>query len=119
MISLGKALGTVLLLLIGCLIVVQSAVVAKDKQVIPAVAVAQADLDQAIAWMTEAKRNYTAVKDYTCTLVSQENINGKLQEQNFMQLKFKAEPFSVRMRWLGPEKSKGQEVIFVLGKNNN
>jgi Protein of unknown function (DUF1571) len=117
--SLGKALGTALSLLIGCLIVVQSAGRANDKQVIPAVAVAVADLDQAIAWMTEAKRNYTAVKDYTCMLVTQERVNGKLQEQNFMQLKMKTEPLSVYMRWLGPEKNKGQEVVFVLGKNNN
>ena len=27
--------------------------------------------------------------------------------------------FSVHMRWAAPEKSKGQEVVFVLGKNNN
>ena len=116
--SLGTALGIALSLFVGCMILVQSAVVARDKQVIPAAAVAQADLDQAIAWMTEAKRNYTAVKDYTCLLVSQESVNGKLQEQNFIQLKFK-EPLSVYMRWLGPEKNKGQEVAFVQGKNNN
>src|SRR5882724_1004735 len=117
--SLAKALRTALSLLVGYSVFVPSAVVANDKQVIPAVAVAQADLDQAIVWMTEAKRNFTAVKDYTCMLVSQERVKGKLLDQNFIQLKMKTEPFSVRMRWLGPEKDKGQEVIFVEGKNNN
>lgn len=116
---LGKAQWTALSLLLGCTIIVQSAVVAKDKQVVPAAALAQVDLDQTITWLTEAKRNYTAVKDYTCMLVSQENVGGKLQDQNFIQVKMKTEPFSVHMRWLGPEKSKGQEVAFVLGKNNN
>ena len=79
-----------------------------------------APLDQAIAWLHEAKRNYSAVKDYTCTLISRESIRGKLQkEDNVIQMKFKAAPMSVYMRWLAPSESKNQEVAFVAGKNNN
>jgi hypothetical protein len=89
----------------------------KDK-VIQAAA-KQSDLDQPIAWLEEAKRNYGAVKDYTCTLVTQENVKGKLLDRNVIQLKIKTQPFSVHMRWLQPEKSKKQEVLFVQGKNNN
>jgi hypothetical protein len=84
----------------------------------PAAAV-QGPLDQPVAWMQEAKRNYSAVKDYTCTLVSQERVNGKLQNQNIMALKFRQQPFSVYMRWLQPGDISGQEVAFVAGKNNN
>jgi hypothetical protein len=87
-------------------------------KVIPAAA-KQSELDQPISWLLEAKRNYTAVKDYTCTLVSKENVGGKLQEQNVIQMKMKTEPFSIYMRWLAPESSQNQEVAFVLGKNNN
>jgi hypothetical protein len=87
-------------------------------KVIPAAA-RQSDLDQPLAWMQEAKRNYTTVKDYTCTLVSQENVNGKLLDQNIIQMKMKNAPFSVHMRWLKPDKSTGQEVAFVAGKNKN
>jgi hypothetical protein len=87
-------------------------------QVVPAAA-RQTDLDQPLAWMQEAKRNYTAVKDYTCTLVSQENVNGKLLDQNIIQMKVKTTPFSVHMRWIKPDKSANQELAFVLGKNNN
>jgi hypothetical protein len=76
-------------------------------------------LDQPLALLAEAKRNYGAVQDYTCTLVSQERVNGKLEDQNIMQAKFRTEPFSIYMRWLAPEDSVGQEVAFVLGKNNN
>ncbi len=76
-------------------------------------------LDQPIAWLAEAKRNYSAVKDYSCVLVSQERVRGKLEEQNIIQLKMKCEPFSVHMRWLAPKKQQNQEVVFVLGKNNN
>jgi len=73
-------------------------------QPIPPVAgAAFTPLDQAIAWMHEAKRNYGAVKDYTCTMISRENIHGKLQkEDNIIQMKVRAAPFSVYMRWLAP-----------------
>ncbi len=91
---------------------------AAQQGVIPAAA-KQSDLDQPLEWLQEARRNYTAVKDYTCTLVTQENVRGKLQDKSIINLKIKAEPFSVHMRWLEPEKSLNQEVIFVQGKNNN
>jgi hypothetical protein len=86
--------------------------------IIPAARVEQAPLDQPLSWLYEAKRNYAAVKDYSCTLVSQENVRGKLQDQNVMQLKVKTQPFSVYMRWLAPKQNQGQEVAFVVGKNN-
>lgn len=76
-------------------------------------------LDQAIVWMQEAKRNHGAVKDYTCTLISREQVRGKLLEENVVQMKFRVAPFSVYMRWLAPSNSKGQEVCYVHGKNNN
>jgi hypothetical protein len=76
-------------------------------------------LDQPLAWMAEAKRNFGVVKDYQCTLVSQERVKGVLGEQNIIEFKAKQEPFSVYMRWLQPDKFKAQEVAFVAGKNNN
>lgn len=79
----------------------------------------QSPLDQPLEWIQEAKRNYAAVKDYSCTLVSRERVRNELQEENVMQLKMKAQPYSIYMKWLAPKKSAGQEVAFVLGKNNN
>lgn len=77
-------------------------------------------LDQAIAWMQEAKRNYqSAVRDYTCIFVSRENIKGRMNEDQFMQMKFRAQPYSVYMKWLSPARLAGQEVAFVQGKNNS
>jgi len=76
-------------------------------------------LDQPIAWLSEAKRNFGVVKDYSCLLVSQERVKGVLLEQNTIEFKSRAEPFSISMRWLGPDKYKNQEVAFVAGKNNN
>jgi hypothetical protein len=89
-----------------------------DGQVVQATA-ARSQLDQPLAWLFDAKRNYGALKDYSCTLVSEENVRGKLQDQNIIQLKVKTEPFCVYMRWLAPKQSLNQEVAFIAGKNNN
>jgi hypothetical protein len=80
---------------------------------------AASPLDQAIAWLHEARRNYGAVKDYSCTLISRENIQGRLRDENIIQMKFRAAPFSVYMRWLAPSEFRGQEVAYVHGKNAN
>jgi hypothetical protein len=74
-------------------------------------------LDQPLAWLRDAKQNYGLVKDYSCTLVSQERVKGTLQEEAYIELKMRPEPFSVSMRWLAPKKSQGQEVVYVHGKN--
>jgi hypothetical protein len=75
---------------------------------------------QAYAWIKDAQRNYqTAVKDYTCVFVSRENLKGRANEDQFMAFKFRQAPFSVSMKWLGPQRLAGQEVAFVQGKNQN
>src|SRR5262249_41836231 len=80
---------------------------------------AQSPLDEPLAWLREAKRNYGAVKDYTCTLWKKENINGKISEDHIIQFKFREQPFSVAMRWQAPRAKAGTEGIFEAGKNNN
>jgi hypothetical protein len=85
----------------------------------PPVAAAENPLDDALAWMLEAKRNFANVKDYTCTLVSRERVRGVLQEENVVIFKARPQPFSVNMRWLSPRKQQGQELCFVLGRNGN
>ena len=67
----------------------------------------------------EAKRNFTAVQDYTCTLTKREKVNGVLSDEHIMEAKFRTQPYSVYMRWLAPSKFYGQEVAFVAGRNNN
>ena len=38
-------------------------------------------------------------RDYTCTLIKQERISGKLGAEQEMSVKFKESPFSVAMKW--------------------
>ena len=38
----------------------------------------ESQLDQPLRWLYEARRNYTLVRDYTCTLRKQERVRGQL-----------------------------------------
>ena len=72
-------------------------------------------LQMAYAAMSNIRNN---LKDYSCTMVKRERIGGKLNDPEYMYLKVRHEPFSVYMYFLGPERLRGQEAIFVEGKNN-
>ncbi len=72
-------------------------------------------LSMAYAAMTNIRNN---IKDYSATMIKQERIGGKVIEKEYMFIKVRHEPFSVYMYFLGPERKKGQEAIYVAGKNN-
>lgn len=68
------------------------------------------------------------VRDYQCTLVKREQLDGKLLDQEFMFTKIRhaqhdqsgnqISPFSVYMYFLKPDAVKGREVLYVEGRNN-
>src|SRR5688572_28469945 len=72
-------------------------------------------LDRAYKALRQIERN---VKDYTCTLVKRERVDGKLTEHEYMFTKVRHEPFSVYMYFLKPEDTTGREVIYVTGQND-
>ena len=55
------------------------------------------------------------VTDYTCRFTKQEKIDGTLQSAETMQMKFRANVFSVYLKWIS-EASADQEVIYFEGK---
>ncbi len=57
------------------------------------------------------------VKDYTCTLIKRERIGKDLGENQFISMKVRNDPLSVYMVFLGPDDVKGQEAMYVSGKN--
>ena len=58
----------------------------------------------AYAALTNIRNN---IKDYSCTMIKHERIDGKLNDQEFMYLQIRHEPFSVYMYFLGPDKLRG------------
>lgn len=68
------------------------------------------------------------IRDYTCTLVKRERVNGQLGEYEYMFTKIRnrqvvdgrvVTPFSVYMYFLRPSNMQGREVLYVEGKNDN
>jgi hypothetical protein len=76
-------------------------------------------MDQPLRIVAEARQSFQKVRDYTGTLIKQERINGQLQAENLIGVKFRNQPFSVYMKWYGPKDVAGQEVCFVQGRYNN
>jgi hypothetical protein len=72
----------------------------------------------AVRWAKTGIAKLDKIKDYSCTMVKRERINGTLGEYEHMFVKVRHEPFSVYVYFLGPAKVKGQEAIFVRGKND-
>jgi hypothetical protein len=56
------------------------------------------------------------IKDYSCTLIKQERVDGELGEEQKIALKVMQQPFSVYMQFIQP--FAGREVAFVEGQNS-
>ena len=66
------------------------------------------------------------LKDYTCTLVKRERINGRLASPGSAAVKLRHQqvrdgevvvPFSVYMRFSAPSRQKGHEAVYVQGQH--
>ena len=55
------------------------------------------------------------IRNYTCHFQKLERIDGELQRPEQMRMKFRADPFSVYLKWIG-DVSEGQEALYVDGK---
>jgi hypothetical protein len=77
-----------------------------------------ASMEQALALLGEARRHFQGVKDYTCTLIKRERVQGRLLPENVMALAVRNRPFSVYLRWQAPRALEGQEVCYVAGRND-
>ena len=75
----------------------------------------QPALELAQKGLTSIRAN---IKDYSCTVVKRERIDGKLGDHEYMFAKIRHEPFSVYLYFLATDGVKGQEVIFEEGRND-
>jgi hypothetical protein len=75
-------------------------------------------LAEPLALVAKAKKAYAKVRDYSCTLVKREKVDGTLTPNHVIALKVRTSPFSVDMSWQEPKALAGQEVCYVTGKNN-
>jgi hypothetical protein len=68
-------------------------------------------------WVDAAEAALKQVRDYECTFVKQERIDGRLQDEHVALLRVRTEPFSVYLKFTAPRSVQGREVSFVAGRN--
>lgn len=56
------------------------------------------------------------IRDYRCTFIKKERVNGTLCDEQVMEAKFKEDPFSVYLNWTELGGSLAQKAIYVDGK---
>lgn len=83
----------------------------------PPAARAASPMDGPLQLLADAKASYARVTDYSCLFIKQEQVAGRLQEQNVISMQVRVQPFSVYLLWLLPRQFKGQEACYVAGKN--
>jgi hypothetical protein len=76
-------------------------------------------LEPVLELLRQSHQAAQGIHDYSCTLMKRELLGGKLSEHESVALKVRVKPFSVYIYCLGPVEPKGQEVLYVEGRNNN
>jgi hypothetical protein len=75
-------------------------------------------LDEPMRLLQDARQSYQNVRDYTCTLVKRERLQGQLEPEQVLTMKCRQQPFSVYLRWHEPRNLAGQEACYVAGRHN-
>lgn len=57
------------------------------------------------------------IRDYSATVVKREMMDGRLSGVEQIAIKVRREPLSIYMRWEAPAELKGQEAIYVAGRD--
>ncbi len=76
---------------------------------------ASAPISYAKAALAESKDRFASVRDYTCTFIKRERIQGRLSGYEVMSMKARTSPQSVYFRFKQPKA--GREAIYVHGRN--
>ncbi len=61
---------------------------------------------------------WATIDGYACRMRRREVVAGQQKPEELVEAHFRKEPFSVYLKWLGPE-AKGREVIYVQGQYGN
>jgi hypothetical protein len=72
----------------------------------------------ALRWAKAAVPRIEKICDYSCTFVQRERTDAGLGPYKVLRLKVRHEPFSVYVHFDAPQDVRGQEVIYVAGRNN-
>ena len=92
-----------------------------DDRVTPAAAVEpirESNQDAVRRIARRAAEKYQAMAGFECRLTRREMVNGRPMPQEELQYKFRRDPYSVHIKWVGLE-GQGRELIYVDGRFDN
>jgi hypothetical protein len=84
----------------------------------PPAQAAASPLDEPLRLIALAQEAYRGVRDYTCTVIKRETVNGAMTPDHVIDMKVRTQPFSVYLHWQRPAAMAGQEVCYVAGRND-
>jgi hypothetical protein len=64
----------------------------------------------------KAQTKYAGIDSYIVRLTRREMVNGRMNPEEVILFRFRKEPWSVYLKWLGKE-GKGREVVYVKGRH--
>lgn len=72
----------------------------------------------ALRWAYQGMKDLDDIEDYSAVMVKRERIDGKLKEPEYAFVKVRHRPLSVYMHFLEPTSLRGQEAIWIEGRND-
>jgi hypothetical protein len=91
-----------------------------DDRVVPAAAaepVAESNLDALKRIARRAAEKFNRMDGFECRLTRREMVANKPMPQEELQYKFRREPYSLHVKWVGLE-GQGRELVYVTGRND-
>jgi len=67
--------------------------------------------------ISECRSRYLRIRDYTCTFMKRERLDGKLTPRHVMEMKSRVEPASIYFKFQAP--NRGREAIYVKGLHDD
>ena len=71
-----------------------------------------------LRWASQRLPEVENLKDYSATLVKRERVKGKLAATQYLAVKIRQNPLSFYALFLSPLRLKGEEIIYVDGRND-
>src|SRR6185503_4607200 len=71
-----------------------------------------------VRWAEAGIKQMESLHDYSCTFVKRERVDGELTPYSHLRLKVRHRPFSVYVYFDAPSEQRGQEAIYVEGRND-
>ena len=75
----------------------------------------EAPVSKARRMIADCQAKYAGIRDYTCTFVKRERVEGRLAAPHVMHMKARSRPNSIYFRFHKP--NKGREAIYVAGRH--